>query len=325
MASTPLKAQVTGVRLEATDIISIELQPAAGSPAFQQAEAGAHIDLHLGSGVVRSYSLINPGESGRYVIAVKKDRNSRGGSRYVHEQLRVGQVIDIGNPRNHFGLCEHAPHTVLLAGGIGVTPIYAMLQRLRQLGMSAHVIYCTRSRAEAAFVQQIEKLVLDSPGRLTAHFHFSDEQVSHSSLALPAVLAGQREDAHFYCCGPASMLDDFEDACTKLGRKHVHLERFGAAPKPEQSPGTGYSAHCKRSGITVRVQPGASLLEAMLQAGVNVDYSCREGVCGACETRVLLGEIDHRDHILGDEERTAGQSMMVCVSGCKSETLVLDA
>ena len=323
MSSPTLQALVFNLRHEATGIVSVELRPVAPATAFPVVEAGAHIDLHLGNGLVRSYSLTNPGESHRCVVAVLNDRNSRGGSRYVHEQLRVGQVIAIGAPRNHFRLHEDAPHSVLLAGGIGVTPVYAMLKRLADLQRPAHLIYCARSREEAAFVADIEALVHAHP-MLSLRCHFDNEQGGPPDLV--QLLGGHANDTHFYACGPAPMLDAYERACVQLGQAHVHLERFAAgAPGAASTAMAGYSVELRKSGKTVQVAPGMVLLDALLDAGVTLDHSCREGVCGACETKIISGDVEHNDLILTQQERAANKSMMICVSRCRSGSLVLDA
>lgn len=323
MSSTTLQALVYNLRHEAAGIASVELRPVAPGAAFPAVEAGAHIDLHLGNGLVRSYSLTNPGERHRCVVAVLNDRNSRGGSRYVHEQLRVGQVIDIGAPRNHFRLQEDAPRSVLLAGGIGVTPVYAMLQRLAELQRPAQLIYCARSRTEAAYVSEIEALVQAHP-MLSLRCHFDDEQGGPPNLV--QLLDGHAKDTHFYACGPAPMLDAYERACAQLGQANVHLERFAAGtPAAVPTASQGYTVELRKSGKTVQVAPGVVLLDALLDAGVTLDHSCREGVCGACETKILSGDVEHHDLILTAQERAANKSMMVCVSRCRSGSLVLDA
>ncbi len=323
MSSIPLQALVYNLRHEASGIVSVELRPVAPATAFPVVEAGAHIDLHLGNGLVRSYSLTNPGESHRCVVAVLNDRHSRGGSRYVHEQLRVGQVIAIGAPRNHFRLQEDAPRSVLLAGGIGVTPVFAMLQRLAELQRPAWLIYCARSRKEAAFVADIEALVRAHPA-LSLRCHFDDEHGGPPDLV--QLLDGHAKDTHFYACGPAPMLDAYERACAQLGQANVHLERFAAgAPVADTTAAVGYSVELRKSGKTVQVAPGVVLLDALLDAGVTLDHSCREGVCGACETKVISGDVEHHDLILTQQERAANKSMMVCVSRCRSGRLVLDA
>lgn len=326
MSASNLQALVFNIRFEAKDIISIELRPARPDVVFPTTEAGAHIDLHLGNGLVRSYSLTNPGDENRYVIAVLNDKNSRGGSSYLHQQLRVGQVIEISAPRNFFRLNETAGHSVLLAGGIGITPIYAMLQRLLDLGNSVELIYCARNQDEAAYFENIKALTKHTATRkkpITVQYHFDGEKGGPPDLT--HLLAGRTLDTHFYCCGPGPMLDAYEKACKALGKVNVHLERFSAAKDMPQVTTDSYSVELKRSGKTVQVPSGVSLLDALLQAGLKPDFSCREGVCGSCEIKVISGEVDHRDQILTNQERAANKSMMICVSVCRSGVLVLDA
>jgi ferredoxin-NADP reductase len=316
MHTSLLEVQVTAMRLEAQGIVSVELSSATGMqlPPFTP---GSHIDLHLSNGLVRSYSLFNsPAETHCYVVGVLNDRGSRGGSRFVHEQMRVGGTLSISAPRNHFELDESAARSVLLAGGIGVTPIFCMYNRLRETGRDVELIYCARSRKEAAFVEALE----GSGGSVRTHF--DDEMGGPPDLA--ALLGGHPADTHFYCCGPAPMLDSFEAACLALGQRHTHVERFAAAKDVEAVQDSGYQVELAKSGKSLTVPAGKSLLDALLDAGVSADYSCREGVCGACETAVLEGIPDHRDSVLTERERASNKTMMVCVSGCIGERLVLD-
>lgn len=315
--SSTISALVHTLRHEAEGIISVELRP-WGDTVFAPFEAGSHIDLHLPNGLVRSYSLLNsPSEQGRYVVGILRDRSSRGGSRYVHEQLRVGTQLTISQPRNNFVLDPRASHSVLVAGGIGITPIYCMFHQLLALGRSAELIYCARSRAEAALLEDIAGL------GAKVVYHFNDEKGGQPDMA--SYLAGRPADTHFYCCGPTPMLDAFEETCERLGYPHAHIERFTAAEiAPSEDAQDSYSVELSKSGKTVNVEPGLNLLDVLLEAGCDIEYSCREGVCGSCETRVLDGDVDHRDGVLTKAERAANKSMMVCVSGCKSRRLVLD-
>lgn len=319
MSSKPfLSAMVRTLRYEAQGIMSIELVPCGGQD-FPPFAPGAHIDLHLPSGLVRSYSLVNaPEEPNRYVLGILADPKSRGGSRFIHDNFRVGMTLQIAPPRNNFTLVEDAAHTVLIAGGIGVTPILCMYRRLLALGRSAELLYCARSAAQAAFIDELRAL----GGRLTCHF---DEDHGGRPADLGAYLADQPVGTHAYCCGPAVMLDAFERACTDAGIADVHVERF--APAPDAAPAataSGYEVVLAKSGRQVLVPAGATLLETLLAAGIDADHSCMEGVCGACETRVLEGCPDHRDSVLSAAERASNQVMMICVSGCKGERLVLD-
>ncbi len=266
---------------------------------------------------MRSYSLLNsPEDCGRYVLGILRDRGSRGGSAFVHDSLRVGMQLQISRPRNLFPLEENAAHSVLVAGGIGVTPIYCMFNRLRALGRSVELLYCARSRQEAAFVEEL------AASDAAIQLHFDDEK--GGPMDLGAFLGARASTAHFYCCGPTPMIDAFETHCERLGHPHVHIERFAAAPQAPAAPQGSYEVRLARSGTSIEVPSGKSLLDALLEAGVVVDCSCREGVCGSCETRVLEGEPEHRDGVLTKAEKIANQTMMVCVSGCKGSRLVLD-
>jgi ferredoxin-NADP reductase len=312
-AGALLRARLTAIRYAAEGIHRYEFSAVDGGalPAFT---AGAHIDLHLPNGLVRQYSLCNdPRETQRYVVGIKKDAQSRGGSSYVHDQLKVGMVMALSAPRNHFGLHEEARHTVLVAGGIGVTPIACMVQRLRALGASFEVHYSVRRREEAAFLE-----VLSGPG---LHLHVDTEQGGRP-LPLAGIVARVPHDAHLYCCGPAPMLDAFEAAAAGRPAGHVHLERFAAAT-PVAAEG-GFTVQLARSGRSVFVAQGCTILDTLRAEGVAVQASCEQGICGSCETRVLAGTPDHRDSLLSDEEKRANQVMMVCCSGSKEATLVLD-
>jgi ferredoxin-NADP reductase len=316
--SDTLSVFVHTLRFEADDIISVELRPVGGGelPAF---EAGSHIDLHLPNGMLRSYSLCNDcRERHRYVVAVLKDRASRGGSRCVHEQLQVAMKLGISAPRNNFPLQEDAAHSVLIAGGIGVTPVLCMARRLQQLGRPFEFLYFARSRASAAFIPEIEAL------GVPVHWHFDAERGGPPDLR---TLLGERAKAgtHYYACGPAVMLDAFEKQCSDLGYANAHIERFtaveiAAAPDARRS----YTVELRRSGKTFTVAATQTLLTALRDNGCEPSTSCEEGICGACETMVIEGTPDHRDAVLNAAERAASKSMMVCVSGCKSERLVLD-
>ncbi|MGO4332292.1 2Fe-2S iron-sulfur cluster-binding protein [Cupriavidus sp. 2TAF22] len=314
--SQSLTLRVQAMRFEARGIVSVELRDPDGRelPAFAP---GAHIDLHLGNGLVRSYSLCGaPEVRDRYVVGVLNDRASRGGSRYVHEQLRVGTTLAVAAPRNHFALEENAPHSVLVAGGIGVTPIVCMARRLHQLGRPFTLYYCARSRAEAAFADE-----LAAYGD-AVRMHFDDEAGCPPDL--PALLAGQAASTHFYCCGPGAMLNGFEAACAGHGYTEVHIERFAADPSVAAVQEGEYTVTLAATGGELTVPAGKSLLDALLEAGIAVEHSCREGVCGSCETRVIDGIPEHRDSVLSKGERDSNKTMMVCVSGCKGRRLVLD-
>lgn len=321
MSSPTLNALVHTMRHEADGIVSVEFRPATPEVDFPAFEAGSHIDLHLPNGIVRSYSLCNPSsDRQRYVVGVLNDRKSRGGSRYVHQQLRVGTTLAISVPRNNFKLVEGAPRSVLVSGGIGVTPIWCMLQRLVATGARVELVYCARTRKEAAFRDAIEALAKEHDVKL--HWHFDDEKGAPPDLA--ALLADKGADTHYYCCGPGPMLDNFEKTCEKLGFEHAHIERFAAAHIDVPAATEVFLVDCRKSGKTVEVPPGKSILDSLIDAGLQPDHSCKEGVCGACETKVLGGEVEHHDGILSANERASNKTMMICVSRCKRGPLVLE-
>jgi ferredoxin-NADP reductase len=314
-----LEARLHAITWQAQGIHSYELRPQAGTvfPAFT---AGAHIDLYLPNGLVRSYSLVNPqGETHRYVVAVNRDAASRGGSRLVHEQLRVGEAVTISTPRNNFELNEKAPHTVLIAGGIGVTPLYCMMQRLTELGASWQLFYSARTRTLAGFHDDIEALGKRA-GR-SVLFNF-DHEPGGKMLDMGAIVSQIAPDAHLYCCGPIPMLQAFEKACAGRDPATVHVEYFSATEAP--STAGGFTVKLNRSGKSVFIPEGKTILDALLDAGVDIPFSCMEGVCGTCETKVISGVPDHRDLILTESERQGGKTMMICCSGSKSAELVLD-
>lgn len=318
MNNAELEVRVKAITLEAEDIVSLDLRP-VGDRELPACEAGSHLDIWLPNGVSRSYSLTNaPGERHRYVVAVHRDAASRGGSRFIHETLRVGQRLGISKPKNAFALVEDAAHVVLIAGGIGITPMYGMAQRLSELGRHWRLFYATRSRDRAAFLSEVTALSADDPARLTVAFGDDD---SRQRLDIARIVADAPEDAHIYCCGPKSMLDAFELATKGRPPTHVHVERF--APKEEAAAG-GFTVVLAKSGTQFVVPEDKTILDMCIENGIDVPYSCMEGVCGSCETAVIEGTPDHRDTVLSDDERKAGQTMMICRSGCKGNRLVLD-
>lgn len=324
MSSAPTPAAAGHARLQlrlqsiayATgDILVYEFARPDGAP-LPAASAGAHVDVHLANGITRSYSLLHAGAAPtRYVIGVKRDPNSRGGSRYMHEQLRVGALVELSAPRNLFPLDEQAAHTVLIAGGIGITPILCMAERLEQIGASFELWYASRSRADLAFLPEL--------ARFGARLHLHVDGEANAVLDMAAIVAAAPAQAHFYCCGPAPMLAAYEAAASGRPPETVHLERFGAA-QPIATGGDGYVVSLARSGIELRVPTGSTLLQVLTSNGIAVDSSCEAGICGCCEVGVLEGEVDHRDEVLTPAQRAGNKSMMACCSRAKGERLVLD-
>ncbi|RDK09497.1 PDR/VanB family oxidoreductase [Cupriavidus lacunae] len=315
-----LQLRVRSITWEADGILSYELRaepPLKELPVF---DAGAHIDLHLPNGLIRSYSLLNRSdERHRYVIGVNKDPQSRGGSRYLHETLRPGDILTVSAPRNNFPLEEGAPLSVFIAGGIGITPIFGMIQRLRTLGRPWRLHYAARTRKQAAFIDALQAM----DGRDGAEVHVAyDREAGGKMLDIPAIAADLPGNAHIYCCGPVPMLDAFEAATQALPPARVHREYF-AAREAAATEG-GFVVELARSKRSLEVPSGKTILDCLLSDGIEPPYSCQEGVCGTCEVRVLDGVPDHRDLVLSEAERATNQRMMICCSGAKSRKLVLD-
>ncbi|WP_077002286.1 PDR/VanB family oxidoreductase [Variovorax sp. KK3] len=305
------------LRREAEGIVSYEFVSADGAP-LPPFTAGAHIDLQLPEGLSRSYSLVNdPAERHRYVVAVDHAADSRGGSAWMHTVPRPGHRLDAGAPVNDFPLYEDAPLSVFIAGGIGITPFMAMIARLNALGRRWQLHYAVRSRERAAYVQELHSL--DRTGDAV------DLRCTSEDMGRPDIAAIVREappGSHVYCCGPNGMLDAFTAACSSLAPQRVHLERFSASQ--EAATAGGYEVKLARSGKTLQVEAGRTLLDTLLDAGVDIQYSCSQGICGTCCTPVLEGTPDHRDDYLTDEEKAGNRAMMVCCSGSRTPRLVLD-
>ena len=318
-AQETLQVRVVKKQAEAEGIASFELARVDGA-ALPPFSAGSHIDVHLPGGVTRQYSLCNAShESHRYRIAVLRDPASRGGSEAMHTQVYEGDVITISTPRNHFAL-HPAERTLLLAGGIGVTPLLCMADRLARTGAQFALHYCTRSAERTAFVEEIGA----SGMAPHVHFHF-DAGAPEQKLNLPAVLAQPGPDARLYVCGPAGFIDYVVNTAKGLGwpQDRIHLEYFGA-PVQDTSGDEGFEVRIASTGKTYAIAPDVSVVEALRKEGIDILTSCEQGVCGTCITRVLEGEVDHRDMYLTDEEKAANEQFMPCCSRARSKLLVLD-
>lgn len=314
---TLLRLRIAAIRYEADTVRSFELVAPDGR-ALPPAEAGAHIDLMLPGEISRSYSVINStGPADRYVIAVNRQADSRGGSAHLCDVARVGDLVDVAPPLNTFPLAEEAEETLLLAGGIGITPILGMARRLEALGRRWRLVYAARNRAAAAFLPEISALASANPGGVL--LHFDDEAGSHLDMAL--ALAAAAQQAHLYCCGPEPMLAAFKAAMADRNPDHVHVEHFAGT---DARPTGEFTVMLKRSGRAFVVPAGRTIMEVLQEAGIRVAYSCRSGVCGTCETRVLEGIPDHKDNVLSPREQASGKVIMICCSGAKTDRLVLD-
>ncbi len=313
---TALQVKVLSRQEEAEGIASFELVRADGG-ALPPFSAGSHIDVHLPGGLVRQYSLCNdPHEAGHYRIGVLRDAGSRGGSIAMHA-VQAGQVLTISEPRNHFPL-HTAPHTVLLAGGIGVTPLLCMAQRLVRLGASFELHACNRALARSAFLEELKAL-----GE-RFHLHLDDGEAAQK-IDLPAVLKAAPAGSRLYLCGPAGFIEWARQTAQDQGwpAEQVHLEYFGAAPQ-DSAGDQAFDVRLASTGQTYRIPADQTLTQALQAQGVDILVSCEQGVCGTCLTRVLEGQCEHRDHYLTDEEKAAHDQFTPCCSRARSPLLVLD-
>jgi vanillate monooxygenase ferredoxin subunit len=315
-----IRVRVAARREEALDICGLDLVAVNGGPlpAFT---AGAHIEVHLPGGLVRPYSLCNaPGETQRYQIAVLRDAASRGGSVAVHEHLKPGAELDIGAPRNLFALDESAPHHLLLAGGIGITPLLAMAERLWSQGALFDLHHCTRSRDRTPFVARMAA----SPFAGQVQHHHDDGDAAQR-LDLTGTLARAPQDSHLYVCGPTGFMDAVLTAARAAGwaEERLHREYFAAAPVDHANDGS-FEIELASSGRVIPVKADQSALAALLAAGLDIPMSCEQGVCGTCLTGVKSGTPDHRDQYLTPEERAANDQFLPCCSRASSARLVLD-
>jgi vanillate monooxygenase ferredoxin subunit len=315
-----LKVKVVKKQVEAQDIYRYELAPVDGEtlPAFC---AGAHIDVHVKPGLVRQYSLCNPPrEVHRYVICVLRDPNSRGGSAGMHELVKEGDTLTISEPKNHFPLQHDAKRTLLVAGGIGVTPLLCMAERLSQLDVDFAMHYCVRSAERMAFRSYISEQGFAG----NVFFHFGDGAADQKFDAA-AALAEASPDTHLYVCGPSGFMDWVLKSARDAGwpDECVHREYFGAATSLCVESGS-FNVTLASSGKVISVGANESVVQALARHGVEVEMSCEQGICGTCITRVLEGEPDHRDVFLSDAEHARNDQFTPCCSRSKSKFLVLD-
>ncbi|MFJ7290763.1 PDR/VanB family oxidoreductase [Streptomyces collinus] len=294
----------------AEGVLALTLRHPLGEP-LPAWEPGAHVDVLLGPGLERQYSLCgDPADRSAWRIAVLREPAGRGGSAHVHEQLGEDAKVRVRGPRNNFRL-EPAPRYRFVAGGIGITPILPMLAAAEAAGAEWTLLYGGRTRGSMAFGGEL--------GRYGDRVTFAPEDET-GLLDLPSVLDDVPEGTLVYCCGPGPLLDAVEARCPS---GVLRVERF--QPKDQETgDNTAFEVELARSGRTLTVAPDVSVLDAVRTAGVEVLYSCTEGTCGTCETDVLDGEPDHRDSVLTDDERATGETMLICVSRCRGGRLVLD-
>ncbi|WP_231999689.1 PDR/VanB family oxidoreductase [Mycobacterium sp. 1245852.3] len=312
-----LDAVVVSHALTTTDIAVIDLAPLGGEE-FPSYAAGAHVDVLIDSGMVRQYSLCGPPGTGRYRLAVLREPESRGGSRAMHA-LKDGDQLRISLPRNRFPLVSAQQH-LLVAGGIGITPLLAMVYQLDSGGDDYVLHYCARSRTNAAFMAELS-------ANSRVRFHFDDED-PRQKLDIAHDLGEPRPDVAVYVCGPAGFIDYVLGSAQELGwpTQALHYERFGdriiraeAGPRTDQ----GFMVRLAATGAEYFVPEGRSVLDVLLENGVDAPYSCQQGICGECVVQVLAGDPDHRDDVLSDDERAKGQ-FTTCVSRSRSSAMELD-
>ncbi|HEX3778393.1 MAG TPA: PDR/VanB family oxidoreductase [Pseudonocardiaceae bacterium] len=312
-----MNLRVLAIREEAEDVRSYVLADPDGAelPAW---EPGAHIDLLLPGELVRQYSLCGrPGERGSYRVAVLRADNGRGGSRLLHERVRIGDELKVGRPRNNFPLAEAAGH-LFVAGGIGITPLLPMIHEVAALGADWRLYYGGRSRSRMAFLGELAALAeADARVRVLPE----DE---HGLLPLAEILGGVDDTTVVHCCGPEPLLQAVERVWAGRPADSLRTERFQAREDLAPSPDRTFEVVVSSSGRIVPVAVGESIMDVLGAAGIDVPFSCREGTCGSCETAVLDGEVEHRDSVLSEAEQATNTTMMLCVSRARSARLVLD-
>ncbi len=315
-----LQVLVTHKAIVADGICSFEFRASNGEllPSFT---AGAHVDVHLPSGMVRQYSLCNsPEERHRYLIGVLKDPLSRGGSQAMHELVEQGQTLQISEPRNLFPLAAQGESHLLIAGGIGITPMMAMAFELERKGADFELHYCFRSRDRAAFLDLLENATFAR--RVTLH---DDSSAAPSNLDASALLQRPEAGRHIYVCGPGGFMDYILTTAAAAGwpEEQVHREFFAAAPIDHDAD-QAFEVELVRSGKVFQIPADRSVFEVLDDAGIEIETSCEQGICGSCITRVLSGTPDHRDQFMTDAEHARNDQFTPCCSRAKTPRLVLD-
>jgi len=321
MDTGPLKVRVLRRLAEAEGVCSYELERDDGG-ALPPFAAGSHVDVLLPGGLTRQYSLCNdPGQSQRYQIAVLREPSSRGGSAAMHDGVAEGDVLQISAPKNHFALAHEATSHLLMAGGIGITPLLCMAERLAHTAGAFELHYSTRSVARTAFLQRIRS----APWGSRAQFHF-DDGAAAQRLDITSLLKDPAPGRHLYVCGPKGYMDAVLGTARAAGwpEDRLHHEYFASDAAAPQAGDGSFEVMLASSGRIVVVPADRSVVQALAAAGVEVPTSCEQGVCGTCLTRVIDGQPDHRDLYLTPEEQAANDQFMPCCSRAKSPRLVLD-
>ncbi|HSX88897.1 MAG TPA: PDR/VanB family oxidoreductase [Pseudomonas sp.] len=315
-----IEVLVSQRRNEAEDICSFELAAVDGSP-LPPFEPGAHIDVHLPNGLIRQYSLCPAAvQKGRYLIAVLLEPASRGGSSAVH-RLQVGDRLRIAAPRNHFPLQADAQRSLLLAGGIGITPLLAMAEHLAARGADFVLHYGARSAARMAFAERLRQ----EPLAAQVHLHL-DNGAPEQKLVLDQALGPVTPGTHIYVCGPGGFMDWVLEGARQAGwpEEQLHREYFAAPTRPQDEEDGAFQIQIGHGGAIHTVPTGSNVIEVLNEHGIEIPVSCEQGVCGTCVTRVLEGQPDHRDSYLTEQERSANDCFLPCCSRALSPLLVLD-
>ena len=311
-----LPLRVTRADKIADGIHLFELRAASGED-LPQFSAGAHIAIRTPNGLLRKYSLCNdPRERDRYQVAIKREDNGRGGSANLIDKVEVGSELMIAPPVNDFGLPQRAQDFLFIAGGIGITPIMAMIREVTAQGKRFRLYYCARSPETTAFVDELS--APEFAGLVTIHHDQGDPA---RSLDLKPVLAERRNREHLYCCGPRPLMEAVRRMTDHWSSTAVHFEAFSEAEthKADDKP---FRVRLARAGKVVDVPASKTILEVLRENGLEVPSSCETGTCGTCRTKLLAGEADHRDLVLAEHERA--DTIMICVSRAKSDEITLD-
>lgn len=317
---SPQQARITEVRDVGAGIRCYTLAPASAE-RLAPFDAGAHIEVRLGNGLIRQYSLLNaPGSNNHYEIAVKLDPDGRGGSRAIHQAWASGDLLEISTPRNNFTLYETGRRFVLVAGGIGLTPLLAMAHRLHALGKPFALHICARTSDDIPFGAQIR----DWPFADKVEIHL-DRPDGRASLEPSHALNAPGDKDLLYICGPSGFMSWVRDSAAGLGWKpeQIHIESF-AAPPQDGASNSSFDVELSRSGRTIRVAADMTILDALQHADVAVAFACQQGTCGSCVAQVRAGAVDHRDAYLTETERAEGKLMCLCVSRARGDRLSLD-
>ena len=308
-----LFVRLKSVTYEARDVLLFEFMSLDGQflPSFS---AGSHIDIYLPNGLIRQYSLCNsPLDKNRYLVAVKRDLQSRGGSTLMHDGLKVGSELKISFPRNNFELAKEASHSILIGGGIGITPLISIAHELTAQKFSWQLFCSFRNRSDVALVDQLDADKI--------HLHIDDESPS-GFMGIADILNNAPVGSHFYCCGPEAMLKNFIELSRSIEPSRVHYEFF--KPVATQLSGDSFEVKLHKTKKSFSIGPDETILQVLQKNGISAPGSCEQGICGTCETHVVEGIPDHRDSLLSADERSSNKVIMICCSRSLSPSSTLD-